>query len=148
MSRRVGIARIAGVATGTSIKTLLQLLAATNHAIEIIEIGIGFHGTSNTGEPILVNFMKQTTAGTMTALTLVKGDDSVADSFDTSASHTATAEPTAGDVLRSWPVHPQTGLVWQAHDKAPIVIKQGDRGGLTVTAGASVNADAYIVFEE
>lgn len=148
MARRVGIAKVTGVATGTALKTLLQLLAAANHAIEIIEVGIGFHGTTNTAEPILVKLSKQTTAGTMTALTLVKADDAVADAFDTSAQHTATVEPTAGDDLRAWTVHPQTGLVWQAHDKAPVIIKQGDRVGLTVTAAASVNADAYIVFEE
>jgi hypothetical protein len=148
MARRVGTISVLGVATGTSLKTLLQLVAATNHAIAIIELGISFHGTSNTAEPILCQLMRQTTAGTMSAASVRAADDSIGDTFDTTGQHTATAEPTASDVLRAWSVHPQTGLVWQAHDLAPVIVGAGDRIGLTVTAGASVNADCYLVFEE
>lgn len=148
MAGMIAIARSNGIATGTSLKTLLQIVAATNHGLKILEIGIGFHGTSNTAEPILVNLYRQTTAGTMTSLTLVKQDDSNGDTIDATAQHTATAEPTAGDILREWTVHPQTGLVYQVPELAPIKVGAGDRVGLTVTAGASVNADCYIVFEE
>lgn len=148
MAGRVGIAAQAGISTGTSAKTLLQLIAAANHAIKVLEVLIGFHGTSNTAEPILVQLVRQSSAGTMSALTAVKGDDSVADSLDTTAQHTATSEPTTGDVLRSWTVHPQTGLHVQAHDLGPIMVGAGDRIGLRVTAAADVNADATLVFEE
>lgn len=148
MAGRIGIARVDGVATGTSLKTLLQLIAATNHAIKIAEVSVGFHGTSNTAEPILVQLIRQSDAGTMTSGTLVKGDDSVADSFDTTYTHTATAEPTAGDILRSFTVHPQTGLIYQPPELAPIIVGGGDRLGLCVTAAATVDADVCIVFEE
>ena len=148
MASRFGIAEANGVATGTSAKTLLQLIAAANHAIKVIELSIGFHGTNNTHEPILVQLIRQTDAGTMSALTLRKADDSVSDSLDTTAQHTATAEPTSGDIVRSWTVHPQTGLTIQAHDLAPIIVGAGDRIGLVVTAANSVNADAYLCFEE
>ncbi len=148
MALRQGIAKLAGVATGTSAKTLIQLVAAANHAIQVVECGIGFHGVNNTHEPILVELLRQTDAGTMSALTLVKGDDSNGDTLDTTAQHTATAEPSAGDILRAWTVHPQTGLVYQAHDLAPIVVGAGDRLGLRVTAANNVNADAYLVFVE
>lgn len=148
MAGRYGIARKEGMATGTSAKTLLQVVAAPNHAIKINEVSIGFHGTSNTAEPVKVELLRQTTAGTMSALTPVNADDSVADTLDTTAQHTATSEPTAGDILRTWAVHPQTGLVVQAHDLAPIIVGAGDRLGLRVTAAADVNADAYISFEE
>lgn len=148
MARAHGAVNLAGVATGTSKKTLLQLVAAANHAIELTEIGIGFHGTSNTAEPIKVTLERQTDAGTMSAATPVKQNNSDADSLDSTAQHTATVEPTATDVLRTWTIHPQTGLVWQASDKSPIIIGAGDRVGLIVTAAASVNADCYMAFEE
>lgn len=148
MALRQGIAKIAGVSTGTSAKTLIQLVAAANHAIQVVELGIGFHGTNNTHEPILVELVRQTDAGTMSALTPVAGDDAVDETLDTSAQHTATAEPTGTDVLRAWTVHPQTGLVYQAHDLAPIVVPASGRLGLRVTAANAVNADAYLVFVE
>ena len=148
MAARQGIAKLTGVATGTSAKTLIQLAAATNHAIEIVEVGIGFHGTSNTEEPILVELLRQTDAGTMSALTINSADDSGGDTFDTSAYHTATVEPSAGTVLRAWTVHPQTGFVYQAHDKAPIIVGAGDRIGLRATSADGADSDSYICFVE
>lgn len=148
MAGRTGIVTLTGVATGTDPKTLIQLVAAANHAVEIKEVGIGFHGVNNTHEPILVQLIRQSTAGTMSAATPVKADDSGGDTFDTTAQHTATAEPTGGDVLRSWTVHPQTSLIFQTHDEAPIIIGAGDRVGLVVTAANSVSSDSYICFVE
>ncbi len=148
MAGRNGIAKVTGVVTGTSAKTLLQVVAATNHAVEIAEVAIAFHGTSATAEPILVELLRQTTAGTMTSLTPVKGDDGVSDTLDTTAQHTSTSEPTAGDILRAWTIHPQFGIVYQPSVDAKIVVPAGGRVGLRVTAAADVNADAYIVFVE
>jgi len=148
MAGRIGTAKIAGVATGTSVKTLIQLIAASNHAIKIRQVSIGFHGTSATAEPIKVELKRQTDAGTMSSLTPVKGDDSCGDTLDTTAQHTATAEPTAGDILWNMPVHPQAPLIWEPPWDAPIVVGAGDRIGLAVTAGADVNCDATIIFEE
>jgi len=148
MAGRRGIVTVVGVATGTAAKTLLQLIAAANHAIEVLEVGAGFHGTTNTNEPITVELVRQTTAGTMSSATPVKADDSVADSLDTTAQHTATAEPTTTDVLRAWAVHPQTGLVYQVGPEDAIVVGAGDRVGLRVTAANDVDADAYLVFKE
>lgn len=148
MAARHGIAKIVGVATGTAVKTLLQLVAAANHAIEITEISISFHGVNNTHEPITVELLRQTTAGTMSSLTLVKADDSNGDTFDTTAQHTATVEPTGGDVVRTYAVHPQTGAVIPITDRAPIIVGAGDRIGLRVTAANDVNADAYVCFSE
>lgn len=147
MACRHGIAKITGVSTGTAAKTMIQLVAAANHAIEIIEVSVGFHGTNNTHEPILVELLRQTDAGTMSVLTPAKGDDSVGDTLDTSAQHTATSEPTGSDVLGVWTVHPQTGLVYQPPPGA-IIVGAGDRAGLRVTAANSVSCDCYIRFVE
>lgn len=148
MAGRIGVALQKAITTGTSAKTLIQLVAATNHAIKVIEVGCSFHGTSNTAEPILVELIRQTDAGTMTPLTPVVGDGGIGDTLDTTANHTASAEPTGSTSVRAWTVHPQTGLIWSPHDLAGITVAAGARIGLRVTAAASTTADAYISFEE
>jgi hypothetical protein len=128
---------------------MIQLIAAANHAVEIAEVHIGFHGTNNSHEPITVSLKRQTSAGTMSALTLVANDDSVDDTLDTTAQHTATAEPTTTTTVRAFPpVHPQTGLVIMFPEDSRPIIGAGDRMGLVVTAANNVNCDATIVFVE
>ena len=146
MRRRTGVAQKSGVATGTSAKTLIQLLAV--QAIELSELIVGFHGIDNTAEPIKVELVRQTDAGTMTSLTPGKNDDSVGDALATTAQHTATVEPTTTDVVRVYTVHPQTSLVVMFPEDTRPVIGSGDRIGLRVTAAADVNADAALVFNE
>lgn len=136
------------VATGTSLKTIVQVVAASNHAILIKEISISFAGTSNTATPILVKISRQTTAGTMSALTPVKDPDDSDETLQVTAQHTATAEPTAGDVLMEEYVHPQTGYTWQAPFGQAIKIGGGDRLGVNVTAAADVNCTVRVVGEE
>jgi hypothetical protein len=68
--------------------------------------------------------------------------------MDTTGQQTFTGEPTAGDILYTWPVHPQTGIVeLLPMDREPI-IPENARVGLRVTAGVGVNADAFIEIEE
>lgn len=148
MAAFIGVARQAEIATGTGAKTLIQIVAAANHRVKVLGFHVSFDGTSSTAAPIAVRLLRQTTAGTMTSLTPVKWDDSIADSLLTTAQHTATAEPTSGDVLLSANVHPQSGYeVLFPFGQEPIV-GGGDRVGLEVTAGADVNAFAWIRFEE
>lgn len=146
MRHRTGVAQKSDVSTGTSAKTLIQLLAV--QAIELAEVCVGFHGVDNTAEPILVELVRQTDAGTMSSLTPAKNDDSVGDSLATTAQHTATVEPTTTDVLRLFTVHPQTSLVVMFPEDTRPVVGSGDRVGLRVTAAADVKADAYLAFNE
>lgn len=136
------------VATGTSKVTVLQVVAASNHGILVDEISISFQGTSATAAPILVEIARQTTAGTMSALTPVKDPDDSDEALQVTAQHTATAEPTEGDVLMRELVHPQTGYTWQAAFDRKIKIGGGDRLGVAVTAGANVDCTARICGEE
>ena len=137
------------VTTGTSIITLLQLAAAANHRVLVKEISVSFNGTSNTATPILVQVKRQTTAGTMSALTPVKDNPADnAETLQTTAQYNATVEPSAGDILFTEQVHPQGGYTWQAPFGGDIVIPGGGRLGIAVTAGASVSAVARIVYEE
>ncbi len=136
------------IATGTSAKTLVQVLAAANHRLAVQEISIAFKGPSTTASPVLVRILRQSTAGTMSALTPVKGNDSDDETLQVTAQHTATSEPTPGDVLMVEEVHPQTGYTWQAPYGEHIPVKGGSRLGVEVTAGASISAVARIVGEE
>lgn len=136
------------VATGTSAKTILQVVAAANHGLKIDEVSISFKGTSNTATPIKVDVLRQTTAGTMTSLTPVKDPDDSDETLQVTAQHTATAEPTAGDVLMSELVHPQQGYTWQAPFGREIKVGGGDRLAVRVTAAADVNCIARVAGEE
>lgn len=136
------------IATGTSAKTIMQVVAASNHRLKIHEIEVAFQGTSNTADPIQVDVLRQSTAGTMTSLSPVKSDDSADETLQVTAQHTASAEPTPGDVLMSTFVHPQTGWQWQARFGDEILVGGGDRLGIRVTAGADVGCIARVVGEE
>ena len=149
MAGRIGIARAAeqAIAVDTA-ETIVQLLAAANHAILIDEIGIGFDSVAATDEPVLVELVRQSDAGTSSSLTIVKADDNQGDTFDTSALSVITAEPTTGDVLRSWRVHPQAGLIYQPTERAPLIVKAAGRLGLRVTSKEALNCFGYIQFIE
>jgi hypothetical protein len=136
-------ANTAQVATGTALKTIMQIVAASNHRIVIPLISVSFEGISATDAPIDVQIMRQSTAGTMSALTLTKDNDSDDETLQTTAQHTATVEPTAGDVLARKLVHPQ-GRV----DFGPFIVKGGGRLGITTTAGVTVDCVVSALIEE
>jgi hypothetical protein len=125
----VGFRAVTGeIATGTSAKTLLQVVAAANHRVLIKEISAD--------------------AGTMSALTPVKSDDSADETLQVTAQHTSTGEPSSGDVLMTEEVHPQTGFVWQAPFGGEIPVGGGDRIAVRVTAGNDVSSISRMVGEE
>jgi hypothetical protein len=142
-------AQTSEVATGTALKTIIQVIAAANHALLVHEWSVSFKGVSTTGTPILVEVLRQTTGGTMSSLTPVKDpNDDSDETLQVTAQHTATAEPTAGDVLKKELVHPQTGYTWQAPFGKPIKVGGGDRLGIRVTSAADVNCVARFSGEE
>lgn len=144
------VAQTAEVATGTSAKTILQLVAAANHRVVIKEWSVSFDGTSNTGDPIQVKLVRQSDAGTGgDALTPTKMDLDGDETLQTTAQKDVDGgEPTGSTVVSAEQVHPQGGYTWQAPFGGDIVVNGGDRLGIVVTAGADVNALARFVFEE
>jgi hypothetical protein len=148
MAGVLGHATTAEITTGTSLKTLLQVVAASNHRIKILGIEVYFKGIVGTDAPIRVRILRQTTAGTMSSLTPVKNCDGDDETLQTTAQHTATAEPTAGDILKTWEVHPQTGLVFLFPMGQEIIVKGGGRLGVDVLAGVSTSAVASLIFDE
>lgn len=148
MAGLLGVARIAEEAITTSAETLIQLVAPSNHRLKILEWGVFFDGVTATDSPIIVDILRQTTAGTSSSLTLVKWNDSDDETLLASALQDFTAEPTAGDILESKEVHPQSGYEKIYPLGQELIVKGGGRMGLRVTAGANVNAIAYIKYEE
>ena len=140
----------AAITTGTSIKTLIQLLSATNQCTKVGEASVSFNGTSNTNPPIYCEMVKQTSAGTFSnTTTLVKEDASRAETIQNTGKDTATIEPTdSGAVTLAEYVHPQTGFLWQAPYAQEQFIIGAGRLGLRVTAGNSVSAGVRMVAEE
>jgi len=148
MAGLICIAQTAEVAlTAATAKTVLQLVAPTNQRLKLKRWGVFFDGTSGTAEPVQVRLLRQTNAGTMSSLTPVKqvaGSETV----QTTAQHTATAEPTAGDVIDVAEVHPQSGYEVIIPFDMPVEVPGGGRIGIECTAPATVNVRAKLVFEE
>lgn len=146
-----GVAYFDEVTTGTATKTLVQLLAPSTRGNRITEVSITFKGTDNLAAAIRVELLKQTTAGTASALTATKisRNTLAGDTIATTAQQTFTAEPTASDVHRGWLIHPQAGIVYTFVEKE-LTVPGGERVGLRVvgTIAAAVNCVGYIAFEE
>jgi len=137
-------------ATTTSKVTQLQVLAPANQRVLIKEISISFEGTTNTGEPVLVEMARQSTAGTGgSAVTPRKLDTGYAETIQASAlENIVTAQPTETFVQRSEKIHPQGGFNWYSRFGDEIVVAGGDRFGIAITAGASVDCVVTMVCEE
>jgi hypothetical protein len=134
-------AQIGKTSTGTSAKTMLQIQAATNQRAVLDEVSVSFDGTVNNNTPVLCELVRQTSAGTMSALTLRKANNSDGETLQTAGQQNATAEPTdAGDVPISELIHPQGGMIYQLLYGKELAVKGGERLGLRLTAAQNVNA--------
>lgn len=142
------IAQTAEVAlTAATAKTVVQVSAPSNQRVKLLGWGLFFDGTSSSAEPVQVRLLRQTTAGTMSSLTPAKLNTH-SETLQSSASHTATAEPTAGDVLDVAEVHPQGGFEKIYPEGKEPRIAGGGRIGIECTAPAGVNVRAKLICEE
>ncbi len=98
-------------AVTTGPKTMIQILAKTNHRAELDELTLGGRGANPVQTPILWEVLRQTDAGTGgTGQTLAKENPADPETLETSALVCAvttaawTTEPAAGAILRSIPV--------------------------------------------
>lgn len=149
MSAFIGLASTAEIAlTAATAKTILQLVAPSNHRLKVQGWGVYFDGVDGAGAPVVVKLARQSTAGTMSALTPTKQDDSLAETLQATAQHTATAEPTTGDTLKQVNVHPQSGYEEACPFGQEYIVGGGDRVGIVCTAPAGVNVIGWIRFEE
>src|SRR5438477_3250357 len=103
-----------GVTTGTALKTIAQIAAASTDRLELIEWSMSFNGTSASAVPVLVQLNRQTSAGTGGVATTPALQD-LADAASASTGLTGplaavwTAEPTAGVIIYQY-YFPPVGL--------------------------------------
>lgn len=148
MARVFGSAVTSEIAlAAATAETVLQLVAAANHKVAVLGWGIFFDGIAVTAEPVQVVLMRQSDAGTMSALTC-KQTQTAAETIQTTAQHTATAEPSSSDILDVLEVHPQSGFEIKFPPGHEIWVNGGTRLGIVCTSPAIVNARAKMFFEE
>lgn len=128
-------------------ETIIQLVAPTNQRVRVLGWGVFFDGTSATAAPVEVRIVRQTTAGTASALTPVLNQPA-SETIQTTAQQDFSAEPTSTDVLDVVEVHPQGGYEKWFPPGYEIIMAGGTRLGLECTAPAIVNVRAKIYFEE
>lgn len=137
------------IAASTGPITLLQVTAAAAYPLRLREIGFTIDDLDSGDELPRFDLLRQTTAGTMTPLAAGSGLNKLDASDGTiqaTAQHTATAEPTAGEVVRTWLLG---HLVYVLPD--PIVVAGGARLGLRYTSDtpmAATKCACHMVFEE
>jgi hypothetical protein len=127
-------------------KTVLQIATPATLRARVRGVQISLDGVTAANVPGLVELIRQTTAGTMSALTPAPVDSSAPASLVT-ASHTATAEPTAGTVLWAKRLTPNGGLLeLPIFDVDQIVVPISGFLGLRCTFAQVVNVNASVTF--
>lgn len=137
--------------TAATAKTVLQIKAPANQRVKILEWGVYSDGIDPLAAAVEVTLVRQTSAGTMSAVTVTKltpGSETV----QTTASHTATAEPTpspaGGNIMDVAEYHPQSGYEKILPMGSEIILAGGEYAGIVCTAPAAVNVRPKIKFEE
>lgn len=134
-----------------TVETLIQVEAGTAKPVRIQRWGVSFNGVTVTDQPVRVELIRLTSAGTSSAFVPKKMDpNSEASVAQGRTSH--TAEPTTGDVLEVFYVSPAGGVLVEAYsagypDERPIVAPSG-RIGIRILAVAAVNVSAFLIFDE
>jgi len=129
-------------------KTFLQIIAAAGHRVRCQSIGIASSGTSSTDPPFLVQIVRQTTAGTMTAGTngtnLSRKNDTDAETIQTTTRVNATVEPTTTDIIWEMYVHPQSPYKEYFPLGQEIYIPNGERLGVRITTSAAITYNTTV----
>lgn len=141
------VALSAGVA-----KTCIQLLAATNVRVLVRAVRVSFKGTVATEAPVDVQLVRQTGAGTGTALgaaTLGKLNPVDTETLNVTGTHTSTVEPTSDDfIVDRFKIHPQENAELRLPLTAPIPIPGGYRLGVKMNAPSAETVVVTVEGEE
>jgi hypothetical protein len=133
---------------GATAKTVIQLVTGATRKIWVKEVAIGFKSVTATDVPVLVQLVRQSTAGTMSAVTPNPDVEGHPAAIST-AQENATAEPTSGAVVKEWLITPIGGqLVYQLPLGDEIEMAVSSKLGLLVTAPQAESCRAYIKFNE
>lgn len=135
------------VLSGNDTETMIQLKAPANQRIRLLSWSVSFDDTQSVG--VRLEVVRQSTDGTMTAgPTPVKTDDSIAETLLTTARHTATVEPTTGDILDTITVKDGFSVIYPIGKEK--ICGGGDRIAIRAIspAGITPTVDVKMSFEE
>lgn len=126
-------------------KTILQIIAAANIRLRIERVTWSFKGITAADVPVACELLRQTTAGTVSAATPVKVNESDDETLQVTAGHTATAEPTASTVKTAATVHPQTTFVQTFPPGRELYVKGGERLGARLLSPAQAGTVRVVI---
>jgi hypothetical protein len=147
----------ASVATGTSIKTLLQIASPSTRTLRVVEWGISFDGSA-AATPIKCELIQTDVAATVTAHTSTgvqpfndpNAPASLVSLGVSATGYTSTAEgtPTATRTFDLQLIAPTSQYVkmWPLDTEPQLPVSKFLR--VRVTAAATVNAYCYVVWAE
>lgn len=133
--------------TASAVRTQLQIVPGTNHAVEITEITVSFKGTDPAGEPLRVAVLYQSGAGTSNDVTSTYylKDSWVPETLEGTVRDTFTStEPTTTREQESERVHPQGAKTWRWPEGKGLRIGTGERLGITIIGAANNTANIHI----
>lgn len=128
-------------------ETLLQVVAAATKRVQVRAWGISFDGVTASNVPGDIELLRQTSAGTASAFTVVKFDEAEPAAL-ASAQNQFTVEPSAGDILHPVQLTPNGGVFEVDYgDDGPWVAASG-RIGIRANFANIVNVSAWLKFKE
>lgn len=119
-------------------QTLLQVIAPSSQRVLIKKATISFNGVTPADPPVRIDFVRQSTGGTMTgSVTPTKAVSSDTETIQTTAGYGSTAAPSdvANSRTESEYIHQQDGdrITYQLGKEIPVV--GGTRLGIKVVPG-------------
>jgi len=133
-------------------KTVVNIINAANALITLTEISVSFDGITSTAVPVVVDLCSSTqaTAGTPGSSPTPSQIYGPLRTVQATAGEDYSAEPTVLTVLKTWLIRADGGLFILQSPLGRETIQRTTADGLCLrlTAPATVNAHAYIEFEE
>lgn len=133
------------ITTGTSKKTILQIVAPTNQRLVVDEWWADFAGVEPTDVPVLVEVWAQSSAGSGgTPVTPSKQNTGDDETLQVTAQEDVNSSTQPTDTVCHFRrrIHPQEGITWKASFGKEIVVKGGQRLAIAITAAVSVIVQA------
>lgn len=131
-------------------KTVLQIATPATTRAKVVGFSVSFNSVTASDAPAVVDFLRQTTAGTGgTSATLAPLDPDAPASQVTGLYDINAAEPTGGNVLWSGYVTPVGGLfVYNFADGEEPILDISNRVGIRINSPSAVSAIATLTYAE
>lgn len=131
----------------TVLKTAIEVTAAANHRALVESIGFTFDGVVVTDAAVVCSLTRIGTTGTGTDGTPVKRDPDMSETLQADFKYNFTAEPTGKTILKSWNIHPQSGMEYFLPLTSLYPIPGGDLMGVEFTCPTGVSVNVIVSIE-